>query len=422
MKKTIGIMIFALGMVGVLTGMPVQAQTNDFLQGLKAFKGIVERAQKDQNPTPTENTGAVASGGQRGYPTNAVEYCEVIKNSPLVKEYVSALAKAVGKNALKINDDVDSFAYMRLDNQDGLLQQWVLRSKSPTGESGKTATTNFGRNVVEWASQCAAENNSNDLFLFFVEGLSNPDKLKQLREKARIAYAAVNSTSQKTRLDENGKPVVQVVNNKRLDFDLGYENSRYNVDTYTMWVTLSAFALPNGLAALESTGKNNAKQLSDMVDQTLIAHEQRNGKALAEQKEKDKIEVQRVAAENKEKAEAAAAKNSPNKLLFDAYEAFQIVQACFDARKGYAAVYVNDVELTDAKEKMRKIESALKPKLTGMTSDQLWAKAAAENDRVFKGFGSAKFENANGMCSIFKNSLRSTAEKVLINEVPKRTF
>lgn len=154
----------------------------------------------------------------------------------------------------------------------------------------------------------------------------------------------------------------------------------------------------------------------------LTAYEKRTAVDNARQKEKDRIEAQRVAAENKAKAEAERSQNSPNGLLLQAYQAFQMVQACFDARRGYALVYANDVEFGSAKEKMRQIEAALKPKLAGVTTEQLWNKAATENGNGPSNIKSATLQQGQMVCSMSKGDVTAIANKVLGKEAPRKNF
>ena len=115
-------------------------------------------------------------------------------------------------------------------------------------------------------------------------------------------------------------------------------------------------------------------------------------------------------------------KNSPNGLLYQAYQAIQLVQTCYDVRQGYAAIYISNAELADAKQKMKKIEAALKPKISNETTEKIWNRAATDNANYINGVKTATYTNGRNYCDLFKRDMASVSEKVLGKEILQRSF
>ena len=70
-------------------------------------------------------------------------------------------------------------------------------------------------------------------------------------------------------------------------------------------------------------------------------------------------------------AEQQAAR--PENQLKAAYVDYIIVKRCYDAREGYAAVYINDAELSKAKTDVSSLEEKLKG--PNIDLDALWTQA-----------------------------------------------
>jgi len=391
----------------------------DFLKGFGTLKGVIDQVQQ----MPTRQGNGIPDIGRAGdlsgmhaagnWVNNAAAYCDAIKASPLVKEYVPVLGKAVKTRVTSFDADVRDAIDLRFDNSDEQLRMWVDAAPNPPGEPTKGNLSNFGRRVVAWASQCAAENNENDLFLFFLSDLRNPDAIAELRAKAKDAISSYGKVTNTTRLDVNGLPIAVSTRSKEsLKFDLGYESGSFNVKD-PLWVTMAAFALPNGTTAMESASRGRISGLSSRIDEAVVANEKKVIQVTAEQKQREKTDAQRVAEQAKVQASQDAAKNSPNGLLYQAYQAFQIVQTCSDVRKGYAAIYVSDAELSDAKDKMRKIEKTLKPKLVSELTDQIWNRASVDNADYFRGVKTATYTNGKSYCDLFKRDMTGVSQKVL---------
>lgn len=374
----------------------VEAQ-NDFMKGFGALKGIVEQVQKNTSMAESPRTGTGESWIASNVPRNAGEYCNVVKSSPLVQAYLPVLSKAVNTKVTSFDPAIRDAIALRFDTADRKLKDWVEATPSPNGEIRKSSEGSFGRNTRAWASLCAAKNYDNDLFLFFLPDVSNPEAIAYRRGLAKTALQQYEAS--------NGRTFM---------FDLGHADNEYSLSN-PLWVTLSAFMLPNGAAMMQTTANGKASDLMAKIDQVVAINADR--KMQAEREEADKAANQAKVVAGKE---AYAA--SPNGLLQQAYQAMQSIQACSDARKGYAAIYVSDAELADAKNKMRRIEGALKPKITGETADQIWEKASTANANYIRGVKTAQYSNGRGYCDLFKRDLEDVANKVLGQETVKRTF
>jgi hypothetical protein len=93
-------------------------------------------------------------------------------------------------------------------------------------------------------------------------------------------------------------------------------------------------------------------------------------------------EKQKVESQSEEKAKADAYKKTPEGQLENIYSDYAFVKKCNDIRKGYAIVYINDVEMENSRKLVKlKQEELLKkyPKLSSQI-DAIWMKAARQID------------------------------------------
>ena len=74
----------------------------------------------------------------------------------------------------------------------------------------------------------------------------------------------------------------------------------------------------------------------------------------------------------------------PQNVLGNSYQAYSEVKRCYEARAGYTAVYITDLEMEQAKNAVGQIEDAMKSGLApGMTTDKLWLRVLRWNFRPF---------------------------------------
>jgi hypothetical protein len=409
-RATLG-QLALLGLLSVASISPTRAQTGDFMKGFGAMKGLMDQVQKTtgnsqgalqqqavkQLPLSDNGPAKEKAPEASGLPTNADEFCSAIKASPLVSEYVKALSKAV-RTKTTDDDAVFTATVRQFDNEQGQLKKWVSNTPIPNGDKDYAYRDRMRRKASTWAALCAAKNNDNDLFLFFFSDLRESDRITAMRARAKAAlknYESVGPETKMTKLDANGDPVYETaVKESKFAFELPSPG--------ILEETWLAFLLPNGQTALNSTGKGKAEELSAKVDQALKVRDQAATQAAVERREKEK--------------------SHPNDLLYQAYQAIQLVQTCYDVRQGYAAIYVTNTELGDAKEKMRKIEAILEPKIIDESADQIWNRAAAGNANYIRGVKTASYTNGKNYCALFKRDMEEVSEKVIGKELPQRRF
>lgn len=348
------------------------------------LKGVAASLAKGaQNQQPANSHGAQQATSNGGSIESASQYCETIENNKLIREFATQLARAVTVE-LTLNDNVRNTRWRSLDNNQGNLTQWVNKQLSSTGKcygfrgcfDNETADK-----VMSWAGYCRAKHIDDELFFFFHDWGEG---------------STIDVENEKNNARSYNPPLSIVVR----------PGNR-------LWGTLIAVALPNGINALKTTGKQNAEELRAYLDANIKEHE----KTVREAAERSRQE------EEKRKAEREFA-NSPNGKLATAYQAMAAINQCVELREGYAMVYINDVQHTKAKRLMRRIEAALKNKLQGTTADDLWKKVASNVD-IQKGFINAKLwtgQNEIQVCQSFIQRLEEIGESALGRSAPEKSW
>lgn len=343
--------------------------------------GPVSATPHNQGNPQTTNSGNLI--------TSASQYCEAIENNKLIREFSILLAKSlvVPRNNTEGNN-VDGFRTRALDNGSGDLTKWVFDQlkadwKTCSSFEGKCFNKDAADKVVVWAGACQAKHVDDELFLFFTENFSS-NPLSDNRERIR------NSINTSSTL-----PNFIVKTGSKL------------------WGTLVAVSLPNGINALEATGKRNVDEFRAYLDANIKEHEKSDREAaefVRQEKEKRKAEQEFA--------------NSPNGKLTKAYQSMTAINQCVEIREGYAMVYINDVQHTKAKKLMRRIETALKNKLQGTTADELWKKTASSVN-IRESFINAKLwlgANEIQVCQSFIQQLEAIGENVLGKNAPEKSW
>ncbi|MDZ4202514.1 MAG: hypothetical protein U1C96_10255 [Gallionella sp.] len=329
--------------------------------------------------------GAIQSSIQgAGSIRSAEQYCEAIESNQLIRTFATQLDR-YGAVQLSVENGNKFYEFQRLvmDNNRGQLTQWVYQRFGLRGPSDKCYGDCNERSkvVLRWAGACAAKHADDDLFLFFMHNLGT-DRVEYERKKAKN------------------------------DAEYSVYASAGGLDGHYLWVTLMAIALPNGISALEATGKPNVEALQAHMD-VWVKEQEKTNMANAELARK---------AEEKQKAEQKFA-NSPNGKLFGAYQVMAAIKQCVDIREGYAMVYVNDVQYAKSKQLMRRIEAALNNKLQGTTADELWKKAALTVN-VQNNFGMGRLLGVDEfqVCQIFVQKLDGIGQKTFGKSAPQKPW
>jgi hypothetical protein len=146
------------------------------------------------------------------------------------------------------------------------------------------------------------------------------------------------------------------------------------------------------------------------------------------------------AARQEKEAKYRAFMDSPNGQLLYAFVYYQRVQACYKAQKGYLVVYVTDFEMTDAKNKIKAVQSKLEINLIrNSTTKQLWDQAVEINKKGDKDvlvwgmnidlYGANVIHRiqtepgyAQGFCPAVKREFLGQIVEILGSEPPKKDF
>jgi hypothetical protein len=96
-----------------------------------------------------------------------------------------------------------------------------------------------------------------------------------------------------------------------------------------------------------------------------------------------RVEAARQAAKQRQEEEVVRAK-LPINVLATAYAAYIDVKRCYEAREGYLARYITDIEMEQARNAVQQIEEALKPKLDqNAKADDVWSRVEQTEGRKF---------------------------------------
>lgn len=314
---------------------------------------------------------------------SAAQYCEAIENNTLIREYSTQLARSI--TAARNNNEsinISNFRERALDNRDGKITQSIsaFLDVTPLDRVCYKGSKCFDveKKVKRWAGNCAANHINDELLYFFIDNFSTTSLTRSIEE-------AKNTPDYSIHLQTGSR----------------------------LWGTLIAIAYPNGINALEASGKQNVEEFRAYLD-TLIKEHEESDKAAAEEARQNAI---------KKKADSEFA-NSPNGKLTNAYQSMAAINQCVDAREGYAMVYINDVQHKKAKKMMRQIETALKNKLQGTTADALWKKTAPSVN-IQELFIQHKFwtgANEIQVCQGFIQNLDVIGEGVLGKNVPAKSW
>jgi len=96
-----------------------------------------------------------------------------------------------------------------------------------------------------------------------------------------------------------------------------------------------------------------------------------------------RVEAAQQAAKQRQEEEVVRTK-LPITVLATAYAAYIDVKRCYEAREGYLAVYITDMEMEQARNAVQQIEEALKPKLDqDAKADDVWSRVEQTEGRKF---------------------------------------
>lgn len=358
---------------------------------IRANNQQAEEAQQlelDKRPKSATNTLQDQSVNNGRSIESAAQYCEEVESSQLIREFATQLSRtrAIRRWGSWGKSDFSDLREQAFDNSARQLTTWVYEQVE---KKGPCFGTNCERRCVDevicrqraetilrWAGYCAAKHIDDELFMFFVADLDKVDVEKvNARSPGYIASAS-----------EGG-----------------------------FLATLMAISLPNGLNMLESTGRENLEALRAHIDK-VIQKQEKDDKADAEWAQKK--EEEKKAEQEKQKFA-----NSPAGKLSAAYRLMASIDQCVEIREGYAFVYINDIQHTKAKKLIRRIETALKDKLQGTTTDELWNKAAS-GVNVQAAFIAARllgFDEAQ-VCRSYIHDLEAVGERVWGKKAPEKSW
>ena len=154
----------------------------------------------------------------------------------------------------------------------------------------------------------------------------------------------------------------------RGDARLCTETARILADNY-----ISSQKAPERARAEEARRKEEFEQQRALVERQQ-AEEQAKQKAEAEQRQQEQEKAAKLWEEEQAKRKAEAAR--PENQIKTANANYIEVKRCYESREGYAEVFINDAELSRAKDMVAGLEQKLKD--SSMDLDALWTEANAK--------------------------------------------
>jgi hypothetical protein len=136
-------------------------------------------------------------------------------------------------------------------------------------------------------------------------------------------------------------------------------------------------------------------------------------------------ELKREQAKEQAKKDAEEAKK-PDNILKQAYHNYIMVKTCYEVRKGFKYVWINETQMYEAKQYASEIEK----KLNIRNHDEIWASIDAQkiHDSVwttsqYTGVRAEEvFAMGQSLCQMAHESLRQTYNQVLQQPVLKKDF
>jgi hypothetical protein len=370
----LSVIFLAIGLM--FSGLANAQFTNLLNQIAKELVKEVEKAvtQSDQVSSalklPTNNTKVISSQ----------EFCKRLQSSQELKEF-SLLSKDLAMNF---------GANYVFDTKDNLISNWLLNKLKSQLEGGdRIAFNEYIRNTEYAMNQCALEIRDSDLLFM----MANDGRAYEMLKKDLDKIAMTRQPQQARQLDSSGNVVAKTQILKSEPFlTIGGESigqsvpdSRINSRVSPSWIPFANW-IPSWLIVLdekEQIIKSTYPEIKASIIQNIATRKQEsdNAKTTYDKEQKDRASSE--AAEQKEREESIARYNayigSPEGKLTYSYQRFQALQTCNEIRRGYAVQFINDEELSNAKAKIRAIESKLKPLLKDKDTNKLWAQATKRN-------------------------------------------
>jgi hypothetical protein len=106
---------------------------------------------------------------------------------------------------------------------------------------------------------------------------------------------------------------------------------------------------------------------------------------------------QRAEEEARRQREAAEGAKLRVNVLGNSYAAYVDVKRCYEARKGYSVIYISDPEMERARNAVREIEEAVKPKVDTAAAENLWSRVQEAQGRSFNPSGDY-LERVRALC------------------------
>ena len=131
--------------------------------------------------------------------------------------------------------------------------------------------------------------------------------------------------------------------------------------------------------SLSSVDRSTIHKCWPDLNAVLVGKEQREAVEAEHQRQQQLVEQQKKqqndAATAKRVRDQAAVDAQPSNKLLRAYHLYIDIKLCFESRKGYEVVYLNEEQLSDAKTRVVAIEQAVKEADPTIDTDAIWRQA-----------------------------------------------
>ena len=371
---------------------------------------------------------------------NANDICTRLQKSIVLGE-IAVLAKKISTQ--------HNLPY-KLETNDRFFGQWLYSSVSrPVHLSFNREEINKiilrQNSIEEQINQCALSLEGSDLL--YLMGNSRLE-IEWLNENIREYNKKITSKTVR-RIDSSGNITLETIRTKPDNLPYIVGKGRGDGSITATWdyspefghgygaIKLDkTFWIPMWAITLDPTGKiTNEKfreikiNLETELSKLDVAKKQLDADI---EKERQTATARQIATDKNTKESEARLKafeESPEGKLTISYQRFQIIQSCYDSRKGYAVKFVNDVEFAESKRKIKDIENKLKPLIKLKTVDNVWNDAIIRNrsggflaDETIKNNARNDFSATIKNCDSVQSQLNSIFNIIVGREAPKKNF
>jgi hypothetical protein len=446
----------------------VQQQPQQVQQQLQQ---VQQQPQVQQNlPQPSTTDGKstpITSAGSANRPKNDRDYCEKLKSSKAVEtfgEQIESLRAHIAdysnrptRNSGELRTLTSQANYIYNmgfdDSQFETTKILLARINKAVPKKDSYNQDVVINNYMGWFVPCAIEllkTSSNRRFIFInpFDSTANNSSLQAMMGQPGLGGLTARKITEDTGISYGGinpRWVIPLAIAMSTD-DINIEGRETNIIERASELKSRVVASIDRIKTEEAEKAAKAESLRSQQLAQRKASEEAYAKAEREraaesQKEQREREEEYKKLESK-LAAASAYMESTDGRLVRAYQHFQVINLCHDLRKDHVIKFISSADYSVYRDKIKTIESKLKPQLSQINTDSLYSQAEERNRNTQigypdllekdKGFDMLKmitnaakgsdWLNAKEGCENYAAGFRKIIEKNLGTEPVKKNF